>query len=1213
MRNLVVQAESACHVPAGASHWTDMSFDPAEERMWCVSSSGQLVGVVDGNIVIEVDLPASERDWSWCAFHAELDSVVCGSRSGTLVSVQCSDQHVELIGHFDFGIRGMAWSPNEEQLALVTGDGQFITFSATWNVLHESSCACGPIEETIQLSWRADGKFLAIQGPLSSTEGQSLQVWAVENAMWTLHGTGRHEDKRQLALQGSGFHWCPNQTLIASSEVFKGQLHVVFFERNGLRHGEFPLDSTGLFTVTHLAWNMASDVLAVVISPTSNATPTNGPTPSITPTTVQLWTRSNYHWSLKQSRQLTSPVAALQWDLEQPYVLHALQTTGAFHSLSVSWHVCANAAATVAVIDGRHVKVTHCATALIPPPMCAASIEFAHAINATVLLNNDTLVAHDVDGRWYVLSAPWIDKPQPLLLVGADDESRPWLLRHLQAVDNSTVTGILRSKPSQIATINIATGSVATTDHAEDISTVSTDGHHVQLAASKAIVPGIGVVQTLHILWTKWVVLGSDLVVALARSKLYVNATLLHASVESFDITATGFLVLTTLGSKAEFHVYQLEAVRDGRVDPVHTRPMERGAMVVTTTDTDVVLQMQRGNLEGISPRPLLLALLRSLLVRQDYAPALELCRKHRIDMNVLVDVNPGTFLAHIPEWIEAIPKRSCVDRLCLFVTNLHPTDVCATKFPALQGLNSAVMDPAWDKVVQVCTALRTVMAELNHDFYMLALLTCDAKLLDLDAALQRLQVLHAKDPVAAQKGLKHLVFLVDVEELYDVALGLYDIALTRLVAQHTERDPKEYTPQLAQFEALASLHSPSYMRYAIDMSLQRFDRALQHLHAAGPAHREDCLEFVKTYHLYDQGLALFTTADDRKPILTAYGHYLMGQSQYSQAGFTFLSVRATEEAVEAFKKAHDWQMALTLAPQVPTLNVVTVAYALAEELVNRNNPNPKDAARILIEYCHDVDEGIATLLSGRLYADALHMAALHNRLDLIETDVQPAVEQAAMEVEEDFEVKMSTYQTHWTRLTTLREQIRLFRLHGIDGKADEDDHDGGKDSASSAAASAFSRSSSASSVGSHNSNRDIKFGLSDNLTSLGAAVTSSYYVGGSSAAGASEKTVARKKMPRRFRRAKIQEGSAEEDAYVQQCLFAAVPTPDELKDVKALLQLLVYFGEVKWVVSIQATIQRCLTHMAAHPPPLPVHGEAVPFVVPAVDDSWLVLPLSMG
>ncbi|RQM22504.1 hypothetical protein B5M09_005837, partial [Aphanomyces astaci] len=757
--------------------------------MWCLSSAGYLVGVVDGDVVVEVDLP-SQPDWTWCAYHAELDIVVCASQSGALVSVHCPDQHVDVIGHFDFGIRGMRWSPKDEQVALVTGDGQFLTLSTTWNVMHESPCSSCAIDGLVQLSWRADGKFVSIQGPFSLHATLSLQVWAVDNAVWTLHAQGRHEDKSELALQGQGLHWSPNHALIASSEVFKNQLHVAFFETNGLRHGEMALTVDASASVTHISWNLASDVLAVVTSTSSS-----GSSPS---STLQLWTRRNYHWYLKHTREYESPVSALQWDLEQPYVVRVLCSTGDCHVLSVMWKVASNAHGHVAVIDGCHVNVTLCDRALVPPPMSAARVQFAHAINEVLVLADGSIVAQDFRGNWsrsQQLHAP----PQAIPLTLKDGRSVDTMaLRYVQVVDTSTIAGISTLYASQVVTMNVETGTLETTDYHEVVSTISNDGCHIQLSQSKAIWPQ-GVVQLSngHTLWTEWeVVQCSTVVVQLAQTKLFVNNTLLHASVASFHVIPTlGYLALTTLGAKSEFRLYPLDALRQ------------------------------------------------------------------------------GTF---VPE---------------------------------------------------VCRAIRSTLVELDPDFYLLPLLTCDAKLLELDTALLRLQ-----------------------------SVLLYDLPLTLLVAKHTQRDPKEYTSQLSAFQALEASHSSSYLRYAIDMSLHRYELALRHLHAAGPSYHSECVELVKSHHLYDVGLTLFPSASLlRTPIVSAYGRHLTAQAKYTQAGYTFLSIRAFEDAIEAFKRAQEWHMALALVPQVPSFNMASVAYALAEELVNRNEL--KDAARIYIEYCQDVDE----------------------------------------------------------------------------------------------------------------------------------------------------------------------------------------------------------------------------------------------------------------
>jgi elongator complex protein 1 len=54
----------------------------------------------------------------------------------------------------------------------------------------------------------------------------------------------------------------PSGPLLASVAPLFGTQHVVFFERNGLRHGEFNLRSAAC-EVVGMDWNADSDILAL--------------------------------------------------------------------------------------------------------------------------------------------------------------------------------------------------------------------------------------------------------------------------------------------------------------------------------------------------------------------------------------------------------------------------------------------------------------------------------------------------------------------------------------------------------------------------------------------------------------------------------------------------------------------------------------------------------------------------------------------------------------------------------------------------------------------------------------------------------------------------------------------------------------------------------------------------------------------------------------
>lgn len=73
-------------------------------------------------------------------------------------------------------------------------------------------------------------------------------------------------------------------------------------------------------------------------------------------------------------------------------------------------------------------------------------------------------------------------------------------------------------------------------------------------------------------------------------------------------------------------------------------------------------------------------------------------------------------------------------------------------------------------------------------------------------------------------EGLRHLLYIVDVNELFDVSLGTYNFELVLMVAEKSQKDPKEYLPFLNDLKKLEE----NYMKYKIDLYLKRYKKALQ-------------------------------------------------------------------------------------------------------------------------------------------------------------------------------------------------------------------------------------------------------------------------------------------------------------------------------------------------------------------------------------------------
>jgi elongator complex protein 1 len=133
------------------------------------------------------------------------------------------------------------------------------------------------------------------------------------------------------------------------------------------------------------------------------------------------------------------------------------------------------------------------------------------------------------------------------------------------------------------------------------------------------------------------------------RRSLYVDDCKVATGATTFDLH-NEFLIYTTDSHKCRF----IPLTSDPTAQPVWNgdmpgpldegmRRVERGSRVVAVVPHDfkLVLQMPRGNLETIFPRPLVLSSVRRHLDRCCYGDAFITMRKHRINLNLIYDHNP--------------------------------------------------------------------------------------------------------------------------------------------------------------------------------------------------------------------------------------------------------------------------------------------------------------------------------------------------------------------------------------------------------------------------------------------------------------------------------------------------------------------------------------------------------------------------------------------
>lgn len=1231
---------------------------------------------------------AGEGRWRWVDYVAEMDALVCASTGGALVAVDVEARFADEVGALEGGIRALAWSGDQEKLAVATGVGTLVVMNQQWDVLHEARlgellpAAAVQDDQSFELCWREDGRFLALNVEMPDN-GEAQQKVVVLTDELQLHSVGRLEDGRAIPGLGSALHWSPNQSLIASSEARGDGWWVVFFERNGLRHGEFQLPSELTkaegWNVDRMKWNAESDMLAVLLRQHKNAI-------------LQLWSRGNYHWYLKQERKWLAgeELIEFEWDDETTGKLYLLMSSrsdeqeAAFSLLEeeFTWDVTSierqqlaavkneppqpKSLAVTAVIDGRKLLLTPLHQALVPPPFAFRTVEFAAPVNSVafdhrsetlvgLLSTGDICIVHD-----YLSTKPQIvpischtdsNNLSSLLWVNYNSASQSVAMGAKSGWNDmlATATTDLRSdvlhfsaKTNPVMPIRRCGYAFSSFNGADTQSALSTivlqtsngDVYTVEINSSEAtlassprlIAQGLPVFSHLAVSQVE----PEDVVVVGLQqqsARLYVDSKVLIPGCSSFRVSpVSSTLLCTTVGSDPELRLFSLDSLKSshGSFQP-EARKIEQGARIVAVVGdrAGVVLQMPRGNLECISPRLLVLALVIGLIRRGELVSALELCRTHRLDMNLLVDYDRAAFLTDFDSQLVSmlLTSRSASvvsDRLCLFVTNLHPVDMWRTKYKSQFHTFDPVCreQPSTDNVTDdmkintVCAALMEVIStrfgqiieddDLSVDALLLPFVTCAVKHTppQFSQALSKIQLLtndkrNQKHQQRKRAALKHFALLTSADTLFDEALGTYDLSLVRQIATLSDRDPRSYASLL---DELAATQNETERKLRIDMHLRRYEAALGHLSvlvrdAVRTGQREYLEEqerrvesLVAQATLYTQALAMFHDLPGlHRQLSLLYGQHLEGEKLFSDAGFVYLAASALSDAQRAFALARQWKMAISLAIRSNKSKdeVRQLAYRIAEDMFSHQTTveDILEVAQMYADYCDDLDEAVALLVTHKQWQEALRLALLHNRADLVETDVEPGVIQSCEDLLDELQTQEAAYIKHWKRLDVIQTQKRLFRLHGIDGRRwgngeSKDDTESDVQSVVSSTASSALSSASMSSVGSHNSAQSIG---NFSIQSLARATASHFYATQALQAGAAApKSKSKQKggMPsRRERRNRMKQGSAEEEAYVTQQLQELKPSEALRKEVKELLEMLVFFGYARRGQQLQAQL----------------------------------------
>ncbi|KAJ3149243.1 hypothetical protein HDU89_003961 [Geranomyces variabilis] len=1074
---------------------------------------------------------------------------------GDIVLIRTDDVHddayddlpQEVVGTVDSGILSMEWSPDHELVIIVTGTGTLLEMTKDFDVITEVPIHVEATGEATQVNvgWgRKETQFhgsegkQAAQKPAVSLAGKRLSdaddlrpriSWRGDGAYFACSAVDPNGERRvvrmydrECVLQYTSepvpklehaLAWRPSGNLIAATQQLPHRHDVVFFEKNGLRHGEFALRDKNA-VVVEMAWNLDSTALAVWLM---------FPEAEIVSSCVQVWTMMNYHWYLKQEVRPTSQgdsIAGLNWDPERALRLHIVTRSGLYRRLDyvadnfISSSLAGDNPATVAVVDGASLLLTPFRHLNVPPPMSALQISLPAPVAYATFgpgSAGDDLAVLLCDSTVHLFKSGSVSKPvKAPALVGSfslaiDDQTMTY--RQLVWVTASKVAAIAYNEEAGADSVVIlsldvsSVSSISVTSRREvpfarDASTRTlsrleysiplgilyaqgADGQIAEIdineeaatlqmrAGLPTMCPWVAVVdfapQRAEETQRDRVYVGLS-----ERNKLYANAALIAADCTSFYLH-NDFLILTTFTHAArfvdlncpasEFKITDASAAASAFDE--HLRRVERGSKIVIAvpSDTSLVLQMPRGNLETVYPRALVLAAIRRAIVGVDYRTAFVLCRKHRIDMNFLVDCDRAGFEAHVEQFVRDVADP---DYLNLFISSLRDEDVTITMYAGMKAnATTAPMIPTGaqasqlstyelkklgrvdGKVNGICDTVRTALETVDAPRYVHSILTTDVKKAppDLETAMRRILTIKLSGSAdAADAALKYVIFLADVDKLYDVALGMYDFPLALMVAQHSQKDPREYLPFLSELQKLET----NYQRFRIDDHLGKRETALAHLAKAGEEHYNACLAYAERHGTYKAALRVFKSDPvKRRDALRLYAVDLDQRSEYADAALLYHAAGDHRLAIASYVRACKWREAFSLAPRADFTKAETVSMAvdLADELARRTQFS--DAARVLHEHAGRAEEAVRVLVQGGLWSEAERVACATGNEAMLDSCVAPGVREAFDHALDEVRDMSAEVDKRVDRLARFREEkTRLLAQALARGGDDEGEND---------------------------------------------------------------------------------------------------------------------------------------------------------------------------
>jgi len=341
------------------------------------SGTGQLETLFSLQEYYDTHIPTVQN----ISFNSITECLCLALKNGDVLTLECNSKEIQCVGCVASGLKAVQWSPDQEVIAMVTGQDTVIVMTGNFDPitevdLHQSGfgekqfitvgwgkketqfhgsegkVAIRSIPESVeqtqllddgqpQISWRGDGSLFAVSTLRPESNSRQIRIFSRDAVL-------QYTSEPAAGLE-EALSWRPSGNIIASSQRLPNKHVIAFFEKNGLRHGEFSLPFTqNECKIRLLSWNFESSILAVWCEYTTGKM------------CLQLWTVNNYHWYLKQCLNFSAEkkLLGIEWDMLHRNRLHVMCEGLCYMCYDWSWITNCSMGKTksdgafVAVVDG---------------------------------------------------------------------------------------------------------------------------------------------------------------------------------------------------------------------------------------------------------------------------------------------------------------------------------------------------------------------------------------------------------------------------------------------------------------------------------------------------------------------------------------------------------------------------------------------------------------------------------------------------------------------------------------------------------------------------------------------------------------------------------------------------------------------------------------------------------------------------------------------